>query len=268
MLRRGEGGAGSPKESGKSGVHKPGVVKGALSSERERREDEARDLLKTAINEPDELRERFLSFITHEMRNPLASALWAGQMLSRKPDDPARVERLGALTVRSLSRLRGLFEDFFAMERLAAEPEEGETLLSQALSRALEPHALEPEGIPAEVEGLNRRYDPCVPLDPELLDELLHACLRRMQRVSANGTPIEIRVSSPDSDETCELSFFRSGLEVETLDPPLLSPAGAEGEGTTFTLMLARLAAARLGVELWVQQDEQGSSLRLRLPVK
>lgn len=192
-----------------------------------------------------ELRERLLAFMVHEIRNPLATALWSAEMLARQPAADGRRERLAQLGVRSLRRLRSLVEDLFALERLPAATPAGEALLGPAIARALGPHDLEPAGIeaivPAEVPAGLR-----VAVDPLALDRLLHACLRRMARIDGAGPPV-LRVGAADHGVVW-LELARAGAGPDELDPPLLSPGGSEGQGTTFTLLLARALAQRMGV--------------------
>lgn len=235
------------------------VVAGAKEAER---------FLSDALPYRSDARERFLSFVAHEMRNPLASSLWAAEMLARGVDDSARAERLSALSARSLRRLRHLLEDFFAIERMSPRYSEGETELQEAISRAMEPHDLEPDGVAANIETLEPLEGLRIPIHPDPLDALLHACLRRSSRVSAGELPVAVSAELGAGEMGLKLSFYREGLEVDVLDPPLLTPAGAEGEGTTFTLIFAHLLAERLGVRMWAEQREQGSALCLRLPVR
>src|SRR6266545_1024788 len=66
----------------------------------------------------------FLGFVAHEMRNPLATALWSAELLARlSPEERggARGEKLAGMALRALQRLRYLVEDHFLAERLDAE---------------------------------------------------------------------------------------------------------------------------------------------------
>lgn len=63
----------------------------------------------------------FLGFAAHEVRNPLSTALWSAELLSRmSPEDRSgpRAERLSAMCLRSVARVRQLIEDHFLCERL------------------------------------------------------------------------------------------------------------------------------------------------------
>ena len=64
----------------------------------------------------------YLAFVAHEMRNPLSTALWSAELLTRmSPEDRAgaRGEKLAGMCLRTLARLRHLVEDHFLAERLA-----------------------------------------------------------------------------------------------------------------------------------------------------
>jgi signal transduction histidine kinase len=64
-----------------------------------------------------------LRFVSHEIRNPLAAALWSAEILARlTPEERggARGEKLARTCLRALQRLRRLTEDHLLSERLDA----------------------------------------------------------------------------------------------------------------------------------------------------
>jgi len=66
-------------------------------------------------------RAAFLGFVAHEIRNPLSTALWSAELLTRMPAadrSGARGEKLSAMCLRSIGRVRQLLEDHFLCERL------------------------------------------------------------------------------------------------------------------------------------------------------
>lgn len=70
-----------------------------------------------------EARAGHLGFVAHEVRNPLATALWSAELLGRiGPEERAgaRGEKLAATCRRALQRLRHLVEDHLLSERLDA----------------------------------------------------------------------------------------------------------------------------------------------------
>ncbi len=219
------------------------------------------EFLTQALGPASESAERLLSFMVHEIRNPLASALWSAEMLARHPTGDQRRDRLAVLAVRSVRRLRVLLEDLFALERLPAQVVPGEVSLLRAVERATSPHDLEPDGIellrPPIPETL------VVALEPLILDRLLHACLRRAMHVEGLGP---LRMELDIRDQSVELRIVRPGVLPEVMDPPLLSSLGSEGEGTAFTMMLARALAIRIQIPFHVAPSGEGAAIVLELP--
>jgi K+-sensing histidine kinase KdpD len=88
----------------------------------------------------------YLAFVAHEMRNPLATALWSAELLVRlSPEERGgpRGEKLAGMCLRTLSRLRHLVEDHFLAERLSiggipvrVEPVSLREAIAAALGRA------------------------------------------------------------------------------------------------------------------------------------
>lgn len=205
------------------------------------------------------LRERLLSFAVHEIRNPLASALWAAEMLARRPLGDSRNDRLAQLGARSLQRLRGLIEDLFALERLPPTLPDGTSDLRQAAERALGPHDLEPTGVTATLDGPPGIL---VPVHPLYADKLLHALFRRFARAGEGGGSISVTVREEHSGGVLEV--FRADSPESVVDPPMLAPGGSEGAGTTFTMLFVRALALRAGLDLAIVPHEGGTLARLR----
>ena len=62
-----------------------------------------------------------LGFVAHEVRNPLSTALWTAELLARMSAADrggARGEKMSAMMLRALGRVRQLVEDHFLTERL------------------------------------------------------------------------------------------------------------------------------------------------------
>lgn len=206
-------------------------------------------------------RARLLQFIAHELRNPLASALWSAEMLNRRPPDDPRSARVASLALRSLQRLRALLEDVLAMERLPSTTRSDPADLRAIVEKAAGPHDLEPEGIPMELSGPTIRLR----TDPGLLERLLHSAMRRAHRARS---PQPIRVEIRPEGQTALVEIARDDVPLMQLDPPLLASGGSEGEGTTLSLYFARIAARTLRLALWVEPRGEGAAILLRLPVE
>lgn len=212
----------------------------------------------SAMPPADELRERLLGFMVHEIRNPLASTLWSAEMLARKPLGDARNDRLAQLASRSVRRLRMLLEDMFALERVPLHPVAGQAHVGTALERALAPRDLEPHGLVAMVEGTT---DVMLNHDPTLLDRLFHACLRRVAHLGAATESTTVKVSR--REHSLHVDIARTGILPVDVEPPPLTTGGSEGDGTTFAMLLARSIAHRLGAILQVLPSPGGATIRL-----
>src|SRR5215510_5292779 len=64
---------------------------------------------------------KYLGFVAHEIKNPLATALWSCDLLKRMEAaerSGPRAEKMVDASLRALRRMRRLVEDFFVIERL------------------------------------------------------------------------------------------------------------------------------------------------------
>src|SRR5437879_8960135 len=66
-------------------------------------------------------RGKYLGFVAHEIKNPLATALWSCDLLKRMDTadrSGPRAEKMVDASLRALRRMRRLVDDFFTLERL------------------------------------------------------------------------------------------------------------------------------------------------------
>ena len=66
-------------------------------------------------------RGKYLGFVAHEIKNPLATALWSCDLLKRMegPERSGeRAEKMIDVSLRALRRMRRLIDDYFTIERL------------------------------------------------------------------------------------------------------------------------------------------------------
>jgi signal transduction histidine kinase len=136
-----------------------------------------------------ETRPAYLAYVAHEMRNPLATALWSAELLVRlAPTDRSgpRGEKLAGMCLRTLGRLRQLMEDHFLVDRLAIGgiPLKREPV---ALSEALD-LASKKSGVPVVERDLSIAT---ASVDKATLERALEALL-----VSAGRDDARVRVSS------------------------------------------------------------------------
>ncbi len=189
-----------------------------------------------------ERRRGFLGFVAHEVRNPLSTALWSAELLGRiSPEERGgpRGEKLSAMCLRSISRVRQLVEDHFLCERLDAGgiPVRAEPVpVREAVEAALERR-------PPDVGEVSHDLATSLVLhaDRPLLERALEALVATAGR---EGTAV--RIASEPAGEGVSLVISGKAPEVPTLeDPAKGSPS--EPRGRALALPLVRRIAAVLG---------------------
>jgi K+-sensing histidine kinase KdpD len=160
-------------------------------------------------------RGKYLGFVAHEIKNPLATALWSCDLLKRMEAGDRtgeRADKMIDVSLRALRRMRRLIDDFFTIERLL---EQGYDLKREkvALKDLVEPAMRllsEKEGI--STEGWVVELDDAATLgDAEMLRRAVRASLEHMARGAQkprlslagradNGKPaLHIRAEAPPS---------------------------------------------------------------------
>lgn len=183
-----------------------------------------------------------LGFVAHEIRNPLSTALWTAELLARlSPQERggARGEKLSAMCLRSISRVRQLVEDHFLCERLDAG---GLTLRVEAC------------GVREVVDAvLERRPSGAslveVRLDPSLAAEVDRSMLERVVDAlvavaGAERTPLSITARTTER----EIALIVTGrpADVASMSDPVKG-APSDPTGRALALPLARRIAEALG---------------------
>jgi signal transduction histidine kinase len=189
-----------------------------------------------------------LSYVAHEIRNPLSTALWTSELLARlSPAERggARGEKLAGICLRSVGRVRLLIEDHLLCERLDAGgyPIRVEAVALSELLAGLQ--ARWPAGggaltLPAD-EGLAALAD----------RGLLERAMEGLLAVAAEGAAA-VRV-------TAAAVHGRLEIRVNGAPPALLADPGrgapSEQRGRSLALPMARRVALALGGALTVADE-------------
>jgi signal transduction histidine kinase len=166
---------------------------------------------------PSGKRGKYLGFVAHEIKNPLATALWSCDLLKRMegPDRSGeRAEKMIDVSLRALRRMRRLIDDYFTIERVL----EGGYELRQeqiALKDLIQPvlqQLHDKEGIPTDTWSLE-------------VGDLRTTCDSDMMRKALKAAFEYVAKASPKP----RLSIAaRPGpvllVRAETLPAPLLPP--------------------------------------------
>ena len=178
-------------------------------------------------------RGKYLGFVAHEIKNPLATALWSCDLLKRMgPADRAgeRADKMIDVSLRALRRMRRLIDDFFTIERLL---EHGYELKHERVSlrelvepvlRVLE----EKDGIATEGWQLELG-DAFTVGDAEMLRRAVRASLEHMARASQKPR-LSIAVRAAGSNPTLHIRAEAPPQPLVPPDPeerPSGDPAGA-----------------------------------------
>lgn len=197
----------------------------------------------------DGARQSRLGYVAHEIRNPLSTALWTAELLTRLPATErggARGEKLAAICLRSMVRIRLLIEDHLLCERLDAgdyplRPEPVRLAEVLAAVEALWPPGDPPPSRPAEPDLMALA-------DRALLVRALDALLAVAGRGAGDETwPIRIEA---------EATGGRLEIRVAGAPPGSLADPGkgdpSNHRGRSMALPMARRVATALGGTLTV----------------
>lgn len=183
-----------------------------------------------------------LGFVAHEVRNPLSTALWTAELLSRMSAADrggARGEKMADMMLRALGRVRQLVEDHFLTERLdvGGIPNRPEPLaIGPALEAAAGRRAADLGAVSVEAaEGLTVR------VDKVLLDRLLDLLV-----AGAAGEGTATAATARRDGPVVRVRLAGRPVAPEALaDPVKGSPSDMKGRA--LSLPLARRVAATLG---------------------
>ena len=203
-------------------------------------------------------RGKYLGFVAHEIKNPLATALWSCDLLKRMEGadrSGERAEKMIDVSLRALRRMRRLIDDYFTIERLLENGYElrrervaVKDLLEATLQTLQEKDGIATSGWVNEVQGE-------VTGDGEMLRKALRAAVEYVARASAEP----------------RLSFaMRDGallIRAETPPAQLIPPEPedrASGDPTGAVLGFA--LAARILEAHGGRIEERDGALALLLP--
>jgi K+-sensing histidine kinase KdpD len=195
-------------------------------------------------------RGKYLGFVAHEIKNPLATALWSCDLLKRMDTaDRAgpRAEKMVDASLRALRRMRRLVDDYFTIERLQ---ERGYELHRESLElRSLVDGALaalaDKDGIPIRDWSVDVPGQALVTGDADMLRRGIRVLLEYMA-ISATGHA-QLSVVGHATPSGSEL-VVRSSTPPNPLVPPHPEErASGDPAGTVLGYALAEAIVAAHG---------------------
>ena len=196
-------------------------------------------------------RGKYLGFVAHEIKNPLATALWSCDLLKRM--DAAdrggpRAEKMVDASLRALRRMRRLVDDYFTIERLHergyelhSEPLELRSLVDGAVAALSDKDAIPTQGWSIDVPG-----QVVVTGDPDMLRRGIRVLLEYM--ATSGSGQAKISVVGHATASGGEL-LVRSSAPPNPLVPPHPEErASGDPAGTVLGYALAEaIVAAHAG---------------------
>jgi K+-sensing histidine kinase KdpD len=192
-------------------------------------------------------RGKYLGFVAHEIKNPLATALWSCDLLKRMDQaDRAgpRAEKMIDASLRALRRMRRLVDDYFTIERLEEhgyelrrEPVEVRQLVDAAVA-----FLAEKENIPEQTWSVDVSAQAQAAGDAEMLKRAVRLLLEHMAR--APHSP-KVSIVANGSGSRAQLAIRADPAPAAIVPPvPEERPSGdPSGSVLGFALAEAILAA-------------------------
>ena len=204
-------------------------------------------------------RGKYLGFVAHEIKNPLATALWSCDLLKRMEGTDRsgpRAEKMIDVSLRALRRMRRLIDDYFMIERLQ---ENGYDLrrenvaLKDLVSGALEA-LVEKDG--ASVEGWTTDIaEVAVAGDADMLRRCFRLVFEHMSR---GGPEPRLTLLGHRAGESCTL-LVRAAVAPAPLVPP--EPEERPSGDTTGAVLGYALAQHILAAHAGKLEEREGGLL-------
>ena len=220
----------------------------------------------------------FVSFVTHQLRTPLAGIKWMLELAAQTPQVPAEAGGYVEDARTAAERLIGLVNDLLDISRLesgkltvALQP----TSLGKITQSSLDDLGvlIRDKGLRLSVIGLEGA--PMVTADPQLLRQVILNLTSNALKYTPSGGDISIRIDREGS-LTARWAITDSGIGIPKTALGRLfekfyraeNVHTVETEGTGLGLYLVRLIIERLAGEVWCESEEgRGSAFIFTLPI-
>jgi signal transduction histidine kinase len=211
-----------------------------------------------------------VGFLTHELRNPLATASMAASRLRRRPELIAAEGKTLDMLERGLARLRDLIDKVLLTERFEAQEMECRPVDTN-LGRII-PEAIRAAQFEAGQKGVTfvAEYDPelLVHVDPGLTSSALQNIVDNAVKFTDEGR-IDLTVESGSSEVIVRIQDDCDGLSADELTAVFqpFKRANTKKAGTGLGLAIARRAVEAQGGRIGAESDgERGCQFWLTLP--
>ena len=229
------------------------------------------------LEQVDQMRTDFVSMVSHELRNPLATIRGFGQLLRDRPESIGDEQRHHAydVIVRQVDRMASLIDNVLDVSRLESDtfsyavvPYEPALLAAETAQEARgvwSQHQIvvdAPDGLPPAKGDSDR-------LKQVLLNLVSNAC-----RYSAEGSTVTLRARSDGTNLRIDVADEGAGIPAESV--PLLfnrfarlrTPDAQKVRGTGLGLYISRRIVEAHGGRITVESEPgRGSTFSVEVPI-
>jgi signal transduction histidine kinase/CheY-like chemotaxis protein len=217
-------------------------------------------------------KDRFVAYLSHELRNPLTVILGASELLSFSEDDPRRIKLVNSLQ-RSAIGMTQVLDDVLDISKadagmldLKLQPIKVHSILEGMITE-FAPLA-ETNGITLQLVSIKNRN---VIADPKRLEQVLRNLLNNSLKFTSEGGHVTLRVTDEEKRLIFEVSDTGIGIDESNLKSilePFRQAASGNSNGTGLGLPICCRLLERMNSKLEVKsQIGIGSCFNFSLPI-
>jgi PAS domain S-box-containing protein len=230
----------------------------------------------TERKEAERMKSDFVSFVSHQLRTPLAGMNWMLELAAEAENLPPQARDYIGEARESATRLSTLVNDLLDIARL----ESGRTLMAREavrLDEVTRSVLREMQTVIAEKRHTVRfETSGAAPAlgDAQMLRQVVANLLSNAVKYTPDGGQIEVGLT--ERQELVEWSVSDNGMGIPRAAQPRLfekfyradNAVSKESEGTGLGLHLVRLVVEHAGGQIWCESEEgEGSRFTFTLPV-
>ncbi|NNC89474.1 MAG: cyclic nucleotide-binding domain-containing protein [Akkermansiaceae bacterium] len=207
-----------------------------------------------------------MSSIVHDLKNPIATIMMAGDSLTSRKDDE-RLVRTGELLRRATDRMHAMIQELLEFSRGTIRIEV-EVIPVREVIDAMQDSVLKRlanNGVEVKIEI---EHEGGIPLDKHRMIRLLSNIVGNAGEAMPEGGTLTIRVRKVDDKVELEIEDTGCGIPAEIL-PRVFEPFVTHGKagGTGLGMAIAKAVVEAHGGTIWMESEEgRGTTCHIALP--